>query len=86
MTPTFLLVVAGLAAGSSGVASTPDLAPAERPSSRSGMPEQAQNKKTRVTCTLGIVRVDPPVDLRSVVKAPPHADRMQRNDLSPCAE
>lgn len=48
---------------------------------------QLQNKRTGVTCTLRILRIDPPVDPGMVATAPGTLDdRMARNELSPCVE
>jgi hypothetical protein len=48
---------------------------------------QLQNRRSGVTCTMLIVRVEPSVDpgiLAHTLEAP--ADPMVRNDLSPCVE
>jgi hypothetical protein len=63
------------------------LTPARSPNGTAPRETQLQNKRTGVTCTLRILRIDPPVDKDMVATAPERgADHMARNELSPCVE
>jgi hypothetical protein len=93
MTLTLLLVLAGVletADPQTGI--KPSGKPGSQPQTRgqkvtdSGV-TQLQNKRTGVTCTLRILRIDPPVDPGMVATAPGTMDDpVARNKLSPCVE
>jgi hypothetical protein len=69
-----------------GRAEKPDVPPRSPKRTDPGL-RQLQNKRTGVTCTLRILRIDPPVDIDMVVaSAGTSRDRVTHNELSPCVE
>jgi hypothetical protein len=100
MTVTLLLVLAGLLGTADSQTRAKPTRPSKIAPLQPGRPgsgvffvlpnaptEARKPKRTGVTCSLRILRIDPPVDAAMVGTAPgTSADQMTRNDLSPCEE
>ncbi len=100
MTITLLLVLAGLLGTAAPQTRTKPTGPSNVAPLQPGRPDSGvflalpnvktkarKSKRTGVTCSLRILRIDPPVDAAMVGTAlGTSADQMTRNDLSPCAE
>jgi hypothetical protein len=57
--------------------------------SASPLPAQLTNRRTRVTCTMRVVRVGPSMDpgiLADVARVVPDRDPIVRNGVAPCVE